>query len=195
MTTNLTPKNQKLYIARPTKIVNCSLCGRPIDINIAYRVINGPSKKYYCNKEEYEGGAAYVALRDRYENDIKDVVSLIISSKVQSTTFNVLLNTWLQDASYQKIYYYLHDNIDNLRELIASKQITGSTQRLKYLSAVIINNIIDYKPNDGKRLVGPDSSLSDCTDYNIYAPRMLPRKNLRRSMEELEEIYCGDDKL
>lgn len=206
MQTNLMPGSQKKYskkpnqttkavtrsVAKTTRIVTCSMCGRPIAVESAYCVIGGPVKKYYCNKEEYEGGAAYLALRDKYENGIKDFVKFIINGEIEMMTFNVLLNTWLQDASYQKIYYYLYDNQNELRETIVNKQIDSCVQRLRYLSAVIINNIVDYKPDTGKELVTQDSSLSDYTDYNIYAPRMLPRRNLRRSMEELEEIFTED---
>ena len=107
-------------------------------------------------------------------------------------TFNTILSTWLQDASYQKIYYYFYENQDELHETIVQKQIDSTVQRLKYLSAVVINNIVDYKPDTGKELIAKDSSYSDYTDYNIYAPRMLPRRSLRRSMEELEDIYTDD---
>ena len=102
---------------------------------------------------------------------------------------------WLQDASYKKLYYYFYDNENFLRNTITNKSITGSVAKLKYLSAIVLNNIIDYKPKTGKELVGPDSSLSDTTDFNIYAPRMLPRNGMRRSMEELEEIYSEQNKL
>ena len=179
-------------IIKKQQIVTCNLCGRPINIENAYRVVEGPTKKFYCNKEEYEGGAAYLALRDKYENGIKDFVKFIINGKPEVVTFNMMLNTWLQDASYQKIYYYLQENQDQLHEAIAIKQIETTVQRLKYLNAVVLNNIVDYKPYTGKELVTKDSSYSDYTDYNIYAPRMLPRRSLRRSMEELEDVYTDD---
>lgn len=177
---------------KPTKIVTCSLCGRPVAYEKAYCVINGPTKKYYCSKEEFDGGASYLALRDKYENGIKDFVKFIINSDVEMITFTSMLNAWLQDAPYQKIYYYLQDKQDELRDTIANKQIEGSVGRLKYLNAVIVNNIIDYKPVSGRELVTADSSMCDNTDYNIYAPRMLPRRNMRRSMEELEDIFSGN---
>ena len=177
--------------AKP-KIVTCNLCGRPISLENAYCVVAGPTKVFYCSKEEYEGGAAYLALRDKYENGIKDFVRFIIGGDVEVMTFNTILSTWLQDASYQKIYYYFYENQDELHETMVQKQIDSTVQRLKYLSAVVINHIVDYKPNTGKELVTKDSSYSDYTDYNIYAPRMLPRRSLRRSMEELEEIYTDD---
>ena len=190
--------NQKIK-ASPTatssRIVTCSLCGRPLSISVAYCVINGPNRKYYCSKEEYDGGAAYVAMRDKYENSIKDYVKSIIQCDVEIVTFNSLLSIWLQDASYKKIYYYLYDNENTLRNVITNKAISGGVQKLKYLSAIIVNNIVDYNPNTSKGLVGPDSSLSDTTDYNIYMPRTCPRKGMRRSMEELEEIYSEQDQL
>ena len=202
MQTNLMPGSKKKYITQQNKvapqsksvrIINCTMCGRPLSIEKAYCLIAGPVKKYYCNKEEYEGGAAYLALRDKYENGIRDLSGFIINGPIENNNFKELLETWLQDASYQKIYYYLRDNQDSLRDTIFNKQIQSSVQKLRYLSAIIVNNIVDYKPVTGKELVGLDSSLSDCTDYNIYAPRMLPRRNLRRSMEELEDIYSGNN--
>lgn len=178
----------------PPKIryVKCNLCGRQINSATAYLQIKGPNKKYYCSKEEFEGGAAYLALRDKYENDIKDLVKFIINKDIEMVTFNEMFNTWLQDASYQKLYYYLSENQNKIRESLLNKQIKSGIQRLKYLNAVIINNIVDYKPKSDNEFVFLDSSHSDYTDYNMYTPRILPRKGLRRSMQELEDIFTDD---
>ena len=36
----------------------CSLCGKSIDRDNAYVIIRNGKRKYYCSKEEFDGGEA-----------------------------------------------------------------------------------------------------------------------------------------
>lgn len=177
--------------------VRCNGCGRSIEKDGAYCVIKGPKRLYYCSKEEYEGGKEYIEERNKYEEGtiraVKDIVCYDQNKEDYSfdmTLYNTLLVKWLQSASSKKIYYYLTYEEEKLKNILIRKNIEKITGRLKYLSAVLISNIADYdirRPADK-----PLNQMRTCNDYNAaYKPRLTPRENLRRSLEELEDKY-GD---
>ena len=58
----------------------CSLCGKLIDRDNAYVIIRNGKRKYYCSKEEFYGGEAYVQKRTEFESRIFDYIKLIIKS-------------------------------------------------------------------------------------------------------------------
>ena len=174
------------------KMVRCALCGRAIAFDVAYCVVEGPRKTFYCSREEYEGGMEYVAKRLKYENGIEDLVRQILNCDgFDVGGYNTALTLWLKEASYKKIYYYLFENEEDLRIKISERGISTNTNKLKYLSAIIMREIVNYKPRSEKELVSLDTTTSH-VDYTNYVPKLTPRKGLRRSMEELEDEY-GED--
>jgi hypothetical protein len=201
--------------------VRCNGCGRAIEKDKAYCVIKGPQKLYYCSKEEYEGGEEYIAKRNEYEEGTLRAVKNIVcydqnkdEYSFNASLYNTLLAEWLQSASPKKVYYYLTYEEDRLRNILIRKEIERISGRLKYLSAILINSISDYdirRPGEDffnktkaqqegesldKTKIQQKGEFSNKTkahsDYCMaYQPRLTPRENLRRSLEELEDKY-GD---
>lgn len=173
--------------ASSSKTVRCKLCGRTIKLDLAYCIVNGPRKDYYCSREEYEGGEKYVEKRNKYEYGTINLIKNILNCEgLDEELYNSLSISWLKKGSAESIYYFLLENQENLRYIIAEKGIESSNSRFKYLSAIISNKIIDYK------VVIPQEEtieIREDIDYSDYRPRLTPRKGIRRSMEELEDEY------
>lgn len=197
--------NRKITLKKPweqnasntqIKTIRCDGCGRLIEKDKAYCVIKGPKKTYYCSQEEYDGGAEYIAKRNEFEKGIIDAVRRIVcydqteqEYSFDDGLFNTLLMNWKASASFKKIYYYLIYEEDRLKNLLVSKNISWVTTRLKYLSAVLLNNIVNYDAKrPGEKPIDQTKVYKD-VDLDLYKPDLTPRKNLRRSMEDLEEEY------
>ena len=85
------------------------------------------------------------------------------------------------------MYYYLKENLNYLKKTIAKKEIDNVEHRLRYLNAIVINNAPTYSIKETK--VAERMTQKVIIDSFYYKPNLEPRKDLRRSMEELEEEY------
>ena len=171
------------------RYVNCSLCGRQIDINNAFLVVTKNKKEFYCSKEEYEGGQEYVAKRTSLELSLEyDVRDIVGGPVFDADLFRDLREKWLRYAQIEIVCAFVHQKKEEYTNIIQRKGIDGAASRLRYLSAIIINNIV--KSN---RFVAPDNlssvELNSAIDYTMYAPKMEPRKSIRRSLSDLEDSY------
>lgn len=196
----LIPKGRAKYVtpSAPSKprTVRCSACGRSIIEENAYCVIAGPRKMYYCSREEYEGGKAYVEKRDKFEQGILNAIKQIVcydqneqSYSFDEPLYNSLLAEWLKCASSEKLYHYVTIEKGALRNIIEGKQIKLISARLKYLSAVIKGNIVEYVVKKPGTFNASQMRVFNDSDFTLYTPNKEPRKDIRRSMEDLEDEY------
>ena len=188
----------KTTISAP-KMITCSACGRAIEQNAAYCVIKGPKKLYYCSKEECDGGTAYVLERKKKEAKLTEIVKEIVcydqdilDCVFNTSLFETILFKWERDASVAKIYSYLYEKQEDLRYILSNKQIDNVTNRLKYLGAVVLNNLSKYSFIETQIKTDCKTEISDKIDIDTYRPKLTPRKGMRRSMEDLENIYGKD---
>lgn len=175
--------------APKARTARCSLCGRMIDSTKAFCVIKGPKKFFYCSKKEYEGGQAYVEKREKYESEIVDSVKAIVCTMdLPSGLLEPLLTEWLDFADILIINDFLHEKQEGLATAIANKAIDNTEGRVRYLSAIIKRQIIKYAESRA-----PERPAGEITESNsrMFAPRVQPRKNMRRSLEELENEYTA----
>ena len=52
----------------------CVLCGKLIDREAAYAEVKAGKRRYYCSKEEFDGGIEYVERRRKYEDTIENAI-------------------------------------------------------------------------------------------------------------------------
>ena len=165
----------------------CALCGKLIDRDSAYVAISRGARKFFCSKEEYQGGEAYVKNRMKFENDIENTIKSILGLGVfDAITYTTEYNKWLSMASPEDLYGFLIENKEPFRIQIANKGISNATSRLRYLSKMITNNIVKYISSSNSRQANFSTPKINL-DYAEYAPRLEPRKTIRRSLAEIEE--------
>ena len=155
----------------------------------AFSVPRGAKTFRYCSQEEYEGGEEYVNERRPFENIIKETVRYIVEAdELVDSSYDPLVFKWLQIVSVQILKDFLCEKKVILAKQIAKKNIETVERRLKYLNGIICSSIGEYTLQREKR----SFSAGDINQNSeMYAPRLTPRKGMRRSMEELEDIY-GD---
>ena len=65
----------------------CVLCGKLIDREVAYAEIKAGKRRYYCSKEEFDGGIEYVEERKKYEDAIENAIKNIMSKNAFDPVF------------------------------------------------------------------------------------------------------------
>ena len=177
------------------KYVKCKLCGKSLDSTQAYCVIKGPQKIYCCSKEEYDGGEEYVKEHKRIEAKIILYIKEIINSDDFPLAFyESQLVEWYKYARADILEDFLYEKKEEYRTTLDDKGINNAYSRLRYLGAIIISNIIKYartKSAVQKKIININSDI--IVDEGIVEPCLTPRKGLRRSLEDLEDMYGGTD--
>lgn len=173
--------------------VRCSLCGKPLDQKTAFCVIKGPKRMYFCSKQEYEGGATYVAKKQEYENKILKMVLYIVSANdIPPILFDKLLVEWLQYTDISMINAFLQEKQNALQEKISKKEIETIQKKLGYLSAIVKNNILNYVEKTKELIKIAAKSPAAIYEEEIL-PKLCPRTNIRRSLVEIEDNYKEEE--
>lgn len=165
----------------------CVLCGKLIERDAAYAVVKAGKRKYYCSKEEFDGGIEYVEKRKEYEDETERAVKKLMSkSAFDPVYYNTCYNQWLQMVPPEVLHHYITNSSEVEKILVAlnGKNFTSAKGELAYISAIIKRRITTYaytKQDCNKKTVVkiPDA-------YDEYMPRLEPRKNMRRSLVDLE---------
>lgn len=166
----------------------CVLCGKLIDREFAYAEIKAGKRRYYCSKEEFDGGIEYIEERKKYENTIENAIKNIMSKDAFDPVFyNTCYNQWLTMVSPETLFHFLTDSaeIEKILIILKDKSFTSAKGELAYLSAVIKNRVIKYVYNEPVSNIGKNVKIPD--EYDEYKPRLEPRKNMRRSLVDLED--------
>lgn len=151
---------------RPPK---CKICGKTLSVKTAYMVVtrnkNGNEKKaFYCSQEEYEAhhleqqktkktnGKAkkkQEIVEEKQPTDRDIAYRLICDILARPTIINTALwkewKVWNIVASDDIIKQYLIENKEYLTRVI-SKLDNIEYNRIRYLSAILKNNLGDFKP-------------------------------------------------
>ena len=130
--------------------VRCKFCGKQMNINDAYKVVaygpksGKPSNLYYCNTEHYQKNQS---IKEKGKIDKDKVYSLVCEIIGRKEIINTVLykewQSWNMVASNEIIYQYLEENKNYLCSAI-SKLENKEFNRIRYLSAIIKNNIGDF---------------------------------------------------
>ena len=164
-------------------LVKCQICGEKIDRDTAYKRITNSGNKYYCSVAEYESEEQK---KKQAAEDKERVYRLVCNILQQNEIINSALwkeyNVWLKVATAKKIGDYLEENKASLTQNIS--RLTGPLyNKIRYLSVVIGNQIVDFKP---KSIEAEKPKI--VVEETIYeAPTQSLNK--RRSLAELEDMF------
>lgn len=125
----------------------CKICGRQIDTNTSYKVIDKNGKnKYFCSQSEYEAEEA----RKKKAKEDKDKVYRLIcdimgEKEIISTALYKEWTVWNKVADNEKISKYLEENRDYLSSVIGRLD-SSEFARIRYLSTIIKDRIKEFVP-------------------------------------------------
>ena len=162
-------------------MAKCKICGKELDTNISYKVIDKNGKnKYFCSQSEFE---AEEARKNKAKEDKDKVYRLIcdlFGYEIQNTQLFAEWNLWNKLKSNEIIYKYLVENKEYLQQ-ICNKSFEGEYQKIRYFSAVLKNSLRDFKPKvevDEKPRIVVEEHYE--TKYKLKA---------RMALEDFEEEY------
>lgn len=165
-------------MGRPPK---CKCCGKQLDVNTAYKVEGKNKNTYYCSKNEYESFIAKKANKQADKDKVNSLVCEIIERKaIVNTIYFSEKQLWNKVCSDEVIAQYLEENKDYLCSVV-SRLEDKEFNRIRYLSAILKNNLGDYKPKKEEPIV------KIAIDETIYDVSHIPTHNKRRSLSDLED--------
>ena len=90
-------------------------------------------------------------------------------------------------VSPETLFHFLTDSveIEKISMVLKDKSFTSAKGELAYLSAVIKRRVIKYVYNEPVSNISKSVKIPD--GYEEYKPRLEPRKNMRRSLVDLED--------
>ena len=169
--------------------VKCRICGERIDKTIAYAIVTqnkqGEEKRtYFCSEEEYQNEEQRKIKAAADKDKAYYLICEIIGRKeIINTILWKEWALWNKVASNEKIGQYLEENKVYLIDVIG-RLANVELGRIKYLSAILKNNLSDFKP---KIKETPKPKIQ--VDETFYAPTSNNNNNKRRSLADLEDEF------
>lgn len=162
----------------------CRICGRQLDTNTAYKVVDKNGKnKYYCSQDEFE---TEEARKKKVKEDKDKVYRLICDIMGEKEIINSILwkewAVWNKVADNGKIGKYLEENKDYLSSVIGRLD-SSEFARIKYLSTIIKDKIKEFVPRVEVEITQHEKTIEICGVGPInYKPR-----ETRRGLDFLED--------
>lgn len=162
----------------------CRICGRQLDTNTAYKVVDKNGKnKYYCNQDEFEAEE----VRKKKAKEDKDKVYRLICNimgekEIISTALYKEWTVWNKVADNEKIGKYLEENRDYLSSVIGRLD-SSEFARIRYLSTIIKDRIKEFVPRVEEKEIPKVQVKIDETIYESPTHSL----NRRRSLADLED--------
>ena len=178
----------------------CSYCGKNVSSFATVKIIDN-KRFYFCNEEEAE-----IALSRKiedvdeikaeallYVDDLKDkiykaVLDVLELEKINAKNFDEEYLKWLDIDTADKVYLYISQQKVPLTKLIRKKSFSSSFTSLKYLSAIIRNNIKEYKP---EKIV----ELQKNIDFALVTEVKKMENQRKKTLAELEEEFINGTNL
>ena len=167
----------------------CRICGEPLDTKTAYLVItldkNKKEKKaYYCSQEEYEADDAKKKKAVEDKDKVYSLICEIIERKeITNTALFAEWKIWNKVADNEKLGRYLDENKVYLCSVV-SRLEDKEFNRIRYLSAILKNNLGDFKPK-----VNEIEKPKVKVDESFYEATPVAARNRRRSLADLEDEF------
>ena len=162
----------------------CRICGRQLDTNTSYKVIDKNGKnRYFCNQSEFE---AEESRKKKAKEDKDKVYRLICDIMDEKEIINSILwkewAVWNKVADNEKIGKYLEENRDYLSSIIGR---LGSSEfaRIRYLSTIIKDKIKEFVP----RVEVEETPKTQVKIDEIIYESPTHSLNRRRSLADLED--------
>lgn len=157
--------------------VKCKICGKSIDREIAYNVVIKDKNNYYCSEQEYNN----VQNNKRQEQELKDNTYKFIEEIIGRTTNTILykeVGIWLTVSNYKTILAYLKENKTNIENILSSKSFNTEYAKIRYFSAIVKNNIGDFKPKKAEIIKN--------VEVEIYETK-FKQKTRRKCLSDYED--------
>ena len=127
-------------------LVTCQICKKKIERDSAYKITTEKGNKYYCSQAEYDAMQKEKADKDAIYAEIVD----IFGYKIQNSALFKEWKCWNELASNEKILSYIQENKDYIKGAVGKLNSTEYA-RIRYMSAILKNNLKDYIGNRGQR--------------------------------------------
>lgn len=157
--------------------VKCKICGRSIERDEAYKVIQNGKNLYYCSEQEYMN---YINEQVKLKKQ-KDLMYKMVEYFIGKTTNTALfkeINMWLSVADYDTICNYLRDNKVRISSAMR-KEFSSEYAKIRYFSAIVKNNINDYKPLQNQ-------VVKKAVDTEVYDIKYVQKKK-RKCLTDYED--------
>ena len=127
----------------------CKICGAELNTDTAFTGTTLKGNHYYCCSEsEYLNYNSEIVSK----NNVIDYVFQLC--KTNNSALFKEMNVWHETASWSKLENYFRDNIEYLTNVLNSKSFEKIYYKIRYLSAIVKDNIDDYKES------APDIQIS-----------------------------------
>lgn len=162
-------------------LVKCQHCkDKRIDRDTAFVIRCGQRNLYYCNEEEWQQEQDVKKWRKALHNEIDD----IFQYEVRNTALYKEWAVWNRCADNRELFLFLRDNYHRVRKAMR-RDFSSEYGRIKYFSAFIKNQIIDFK-NESKKSEQPQEPKVVEIDFEFYEPKRK-KKKARRGLADVEE--------
>lgn len=184
-------------------VAKCRICGTNLKNKEAYRVSsfknNKLNKEYYCSREEYDAEQSKkknsanqskpkrVTDVDR-DNAYRLICEIIGRKKIENTILWKEWQIWNGICSNKLIWQYLAENKEFLIGAV-SKIDNIEFNRIRYLSAILKNNLGDFVVNRPEDVASKPKIQVEETIYESQSINSATRSNKRRSLADLEDEY------
>ena len=165
-------------------LVTCKICKTKVDRDSCYkRVVNGKNW-YCCSKEEYDKQEQEKAKEAADKDKVYKLVCQIIG---RDQIINSIL--WKEKAVWNSVKpdeiigKYLEENKDYLVSVI-SRLEDKEYNRIRYLSAIVKNNLGDFKPKviEERKVV-----VIDNYDHELFVPTMVKQNIQQQNLADVED--------
>ena len=120
-------------------LVKCKKCSEKIDRDSAFKVVVNNKNSYYCDELEYLEVQAEKEARLKVFKQLEKIIG-----KTTNTVLNKEIKIIADVHTHIKLSRYLEDNLQELKAVL-NKNFNSEYAKLKYLFAIIRNNIGDWK--------------------------------------------------
>ena len=163
----------------------CKACGEWGDSKDMYKVVTGITRlvnKYYCDESCWQAEEDRKQKFKEDKNRVYDLICDMFGYEIQNDKFFDEWAKWNKLKSNEIIYKYIRENEQYLQQA-CDKSFKGEVQRIMYFSAILKNNLMDFKPK-----VEVKEKPKVVVEETIYeAPTQSLNK--RRSLDDLEDMF------
>lgn len=160
-------------------LVKCKCHGEKIDKAIAYKVSKGSKNDYYCSKGDYD---SIVAELDS-KKEVFDACNRIFGYVVVNTALFKEVHDLGKIYSYRLLLSLLNDKSDYLEKTLSAKDFTSEYGKIRYVFAIIRNNIKDYQVIQKQEIV----KQVDDTVYDEPTPPQRVSRSGRKGLVDYTE--------
>lgn len=165
-------------------LVTCKICKTKVDRDSCYKKVVNGKNCYYCSKTEYD---KHEDEKKKAAEDKEIVYRFICDIMNRTEIVNSILwkekAIWNKVATDEVIGQYLKENRDYLAGVIGRLD-NVEYNRIKYLSAILKNNLGDFKPKviEERKVV-----VIDNYDHELFVPTIVKQNIQQQNLADVED--------